>query len=115
MSLPFYFDQHVPAAIGRALRLRGVEVLTAYEDGSARLEDEPLLLRATALNRILFTQDEDLLALAHLYQKAERSFAGVVYAHQQHVSIGRCINDLEIISKASSAEEMANHVEFLPL
>lgn len=37
MSLPFYFDQHVPAAIGRALRLRGVEVLTAYEDGSDRL------------------------------------------------------------------------------
>ena len=113
MSLPFYFDQHVPAAIGRALRLRGVEVLTAYEDGSDRLEDEPLLLRATALSRILFTQDEDLLA--HRYQKAERFFAGVVYAHQQHVSIGRCINDLEIISKASSAEEMANHVEFLPL
>jgi len=49
MPLPFYFDQHVPAAIGRALRLRGVEVLTAYEDGSDRLEDEPLLLRATAL------------------------------------------------------------------
>lgn len=66
-------------------------------------------------NRILFTEDEDLLALAHRYQKAERFFAGVVYAHQQHVSIGRCINDLEIISKASSAEEMANHVEFLPL
>ena len=49
MSLPFYFDRHVPAAIGRALRLRGVEVFTAYEDGSDRLEDEPLLLRATAL------------------------------------------------------------------
>ena len=48
MSLPFYFDQHVPATIGRALRLWGVEVLTAYEDGSDRLEDEPLL-RATAL------------------------------------------------------------------
>jgi len=31
------------------------------------------------------------------------------------VSIGLCIRDLEIISKASSTEEMAGHVEFLPL
>jgi predicted nuclease of predicted toxin-antitoxin system len=82
MPLAFYLDQHVPATIARALRLRGVEVLTAYEDRSDQLEDEQLLLRATALRRILFTQDEDLLALAHRYQAEGRPFAGVVYAHQ---------------------------------
>ena len=54
MPLAFYFDQHVPAAIARALRLRGVEVLTAYEDRSDRLQDEQLLLRAAALGRISF-------------------------------------------------------------
>lgn len=74
-----------------------------------------MLLRATTLGRVLFTQDEDWLALAHRYQTEERYFAGVVYAHQMDISIGRCIADLEIISKASSAEEMANRVEFLPL
>ena|SRR5437660_2877800 len=115
MSLPFYFDQHAPAAIARSLRLREVDVLTAYQDGHDRSEDETILLRATALERILFTQDEDLLALAHHYQAASRYFTGVVYAHQMRVSIGTCIGDLEIISKASSAEEMANRVEFLPL
>ena len=115
MALSFYFDQHVPAAIAHALRLRGVNVLQAFADGHDRAEDERVLLRATALERVLFTQDEDLLALAHRYQTEERYFAGVVYAHQMHVSIGKCIADLEIISKASSAEEMANRVEFLPL
>lgn len=115
MPLPLYFDQHAPAAIAHALRLRGVDVLTAYQDAHDRADDEALLLRATALGRILFTQDEDLLAIAHRYQAEARHFNGVVYAHQLRVTIGTCIADLEIISKASSVEEMANRVEFLPL
>ena len=31
MSLAFYMDHHVPRAITVGLRLRGVDVLTAYE------------------------------------------------------------------------------------
>lgn len=115
MSLALYCDQHVPATITRALRLRGVDVLTAYEDGAAEAEDEALLLRATALQRVLFTQDEDLLAVAHRYQAEGRRFAGVVYAHQLRVPVGRCIADLELIAKAGSPEEMSGQVEFLPL
>ena len=56
-----------------------------------------------------------LLALAHQYQASGKHFAGVVYAHQMLISIGQCLRDLEIVSKASSPEEMADHVEFLPL
>ena len=43
MSLALYMDVHVPAAITRALRRRGVDVLTAQEDGNARLPDPALL------------------------------------------------------------------------
>ena len=57
MPLPFYFDQHAPAAIAHALRLRGVDVITAFHDRHDRSDDEGLLLRATALRRVLFTQD----------------------------------------------------------
>ena|SRR2546425_166106 len=115
MPLAFYFDHHAPAAIARGLRLRGVDVVTAFEDGYDQQDDEAILLRATSLGRVLFTQDEDLLALAHRYQASGKHFAGVVYAHQMRVYIGACIRDLEIISKASSTEEMPGHVEFLPL
>ena len=115
MPQAYYFDQQVPAAITRALRLRGVDVLTAYEDGADQWEDEDLLLRATALGRVLFTQDEDLLALSHRYQAEGRHFTGVVYAHQLRISVRRCVQDLELISKAGSADEMADQVEFLPL
>lgn len=33
MSVAFYMDEHVPRAISVGLRLRGVDVLTAQEDG----------------------------------------------------------------------------------
>ena len=61
MSIAFYMDQHVPGAITVGLRLRGVEVLTAYEDGASELEDVKLLDRAGELERVLFTRDDDLV------------------------------------------------------
>ena len=48
-------DVHISAAITEGLRLRGVDVLTAQEDGARRLPDPALLNRATELGRVLFT------------------------------------------------------------
>ncbi|MDT8405516.1 MAG: hypothetical protein RQ738_13165 [Sulfuriflexus sp.] len=42
-------------------------------------------------------------------------FAGVIYAHQMRITIGRCVEDLELIAKLAEPEELANRVEFLPL
>ena len=111
----FYLDQHVPVAIARGLRLRGVDIVTAYEDGNAALDDEPLLQRASALGRILVTQDDDFLAIASAWQAAGREFAGIVYAHQLRIGIGRFIADLELIAKAAEMSHLRNHVEHLPL
>jgi hypothetical protein len=115
MALSFYFDQHVPAAIARGLRLRNIDVLTAYEDRADSRPDEQIFLRATKLNRVMFSQDEDFLALAHRFQAEGLSYSGLAYAHQMRISIGRCIADLELIAKAFSPHDMANHIEFLPL
>ena len=56
-------NHHVPAAITEGLRRRSVDVLTAFEDGASLWDDEKLLARATELGRVLFSQDEDLLAV----------------------------------------------------
>lgn len=108
-------DVHVRRAITEALRLRGVEVLTAQKDGAARLPDPALLDRATQRGRVLFSQDEDLLAEATRRQRTGETFAGVVYAHQLRVNIGRCIQDLELIAKATDPADWQNWVEYLPL
>ena len=105
----------VPYAITTGLRLRDVDVLTAQEDGARRLEDEKLLDRATALRRVLITQDDDLLVEASERQRSSGSFAGVIYAHQLNVTIGGCIADLELIAKASAPEEWVGQVVYLPL
>jgi len=108
-------DVHVPAPITRALARRGVDVKTAQEDGTTELADDRLLDRATALSRVLFTRDEDLLAEARMRQRTGRAFAGVIYAHQLRVTIGACIRDLEIIAKAGESEDLQGRVEHLPL
>jgi hypothetical protein len=115
MSIMLYTDQHVPRAITQGLRLRGVDSITAFEDGSGELSDSDLLDRASRLERVLFTQDDDLLAEAAKRQTNDQEFAGVIYAHQLRVSIGACIHDLEIIAKAGDPSDMKNRVEFLPL
>ena len=115
MAIAFYMDHHVPRAITVGLRLRGVDVLTAYEDGASELGDPALLARASELERVLFTRDDDLLVEATKRQRDGILFYGIIYAHQLRVSIGTCIEDLEIIAKVGEAEDLMNGVKFLPL
>jgi len=115
MPIALYMNQHVPRAITVELRLRGVDVITAHEDGASRLDDPELMDRASELRRVLFTRDDDLLAEAARRQREGISFRGVIYAHQLRASIGTCVHDLEIIAKAGEPEDLNNRVEFLPL
>ncbi|MEW6305843.1 MAG: DUF5615 family PIN-like protein [Verrucomicrobiota bacterium] len=115
MSVPIYMDVHVPAAITHTLMVRDVDVLTSQEDGTAQLTDAALLNRATELGRVLFTRDEDFLIEAALRQQRGERFAGIVYAHQLRVTIGQCVQDLELIAKCCDYAELANRVEHLPL
>jgi hypothetical protein len=48
-------DHHVHSGITKGLRRRGIDVLTAGEDGRASVPDEVLLERATELGRVVFT------------------------------------------------------------
>jgi hypothetical protein len=114
MAIALYMNQHVPRVITIGLRLRGVDVLTAYEDGASEMDDAALLDRAGELGRVLFTQDDDLLVEATRRQRDGIPFRGVIYAHQLRVSIGGCIRALEIIAEAGEPEDLINGVQFLP-
>lgn len=115
MPIALYMDHHVPRAITHGLRLRGVDVLTAFEDEAHRLEDPDLLDRAGVLGRVLFTQDNDLLREATRRQREGIPFSGVIFAHQLRISIGQCIRDLEVIAKVAEPEDLRNTVQYLPL
>jgi hypothetical protein len=115
VSLSFYLDHHVPAAIAVGLRQRQINVLTVQEDGRADWDDDRLLERALELGRVVFTQDKDFLVLAADWQRQSREFAGMVYGHQLRVTIGGTVHDLALIATLLSLDDMRNRVEFLPL
>ncbi len=99
MSLALYMDVHVRRAVTSGLRLRGVDVLTAQEDGTARWPDDQLLDRAGALKRVLFSQDDDLLIEAERRQRENHYFAGVIYAHQLAITVGHVSMILRFLQK----------------
>ena len=108
-------DVHVPRAVTNALRLRAIDVLTAQEDNAAELDDDVLLQRATELGRVLVSQDEDLIRESAWLLNGHEDFSGLIYAHQPRVSIGQLVNDLELIAKATTAEEWRGKIEYLPI
>ena len=50
-----------------------------------------------------------------LYMDHHVPLYGIVYAHQLRVSIGRCIDDLEIIATVGDEADLLNEVKYLPL
>ena len=114
MSTKLYMDVHVRQAVTDGLRLRGVDVLTAQEDGAAEFEDAELLDRASALGRVLFSQDDDLLREAKKRQQSGATFAGVIYGHQLNVTVSQTIDALELIAKAGEPNEWLNTTIYIP-
>ena len=115
MAVGFYADVHVPGPVILQLRLRGVDILAATEEGTNEVADDELLGLATSLKRVMVTQDIRFKAMAENWQRNERPFAGLVFAHQRYVSFGAMLFDLELIAKTTDLEYWQNRVEQLPL
>lgn len=114
MPVGLYADHHLPRSIVVGLRLRGVDVLTAQEDGRAEASDLSLLTRSVELGRVMVTQDQDFLVLADTWLAEGRRFAGIVFAHQLRVTIGQCVQDLELIGSLAEPTELEDQVVYLP-
>ncbi len=114
MSVALYMDENVHEAVTRGLRRRGVDVLTAQEDGMRKRPDPEVLDRATALGRVAVSEDADFLVEAIQRQRNGTHFGGVIRLPQS-LAIGRCVDDLEVIAKATTPEDHANRVIYLPL
>lgn len=115
MPLTLYMDVHVPIVVTESLRRKGLDVLTSQDDGTATLDDETLLARASELGRVLFSQDQDFLRIAAEWQRAGRTFVGVIFAVQQGVSLGLLAEDLELLLTCCEPEELRDRVTYLPL
>lgn len=114
MPLAVYMDVHVPASVSEGLRRKRIDVRTAQDDSAGRMSDEDLLTRATAVGRVLLTQDTDFLEIAARWQRQGSAFSGILFA-AQGTPIGRLIDDAELCLAGMSADEFRSRLVHLPL
>ena len=90
-------------------------MVTAFEDGRHQLSDPLLLDRAGELGRVFVSHDSDLLREAARRSRARIDFAGVVYCHQERLSLTALVDELELVALGSDEAELRGRVLFLPL
>lgn len=115
MNVRYYMDMHIHGDATAELRRRGIDVLTAQEDGRHTASDPTLLDRATSLGRVFVTFDHHLLADAKRRQLQGIEFAGVAYSKPLRITVGQLIEQLMFLHDAGDAEYMMNRVEWLPI
>ncbi|MDO8724662.1 MAG: DUF5615 family PIN-like protein [Candidatus Methanoperedens sp.] len=108
--IKIYADENVNVAIVEGLKRRGVEAWSAIDKCKLGLSDEEQLKYAFEEKTTIFTHDDDFLSMA---AQSEIEHCGIIYVHQQHLSIGDCIRKLKAIVETMSHEEMHNRILFL--
>jgi hypothetical protein len=108
VRIAYYLDEHLPKAVAKGLRARGVDVFTVPEAGLLGASDLDQLAFALREERSIVTQDDDFLRL----HASGSSHAGIVFAPRGH-GIGAMISGLMLIHDLLTPEDMRDHVEFL--
>jgi hypothetical protein len=108
-AIRFHPDENIPAAIASGLRRAGIDVTRTREVGLMGALDEEQAAWALAEGRVIFTQDEDFLAMDALGV----DHAGIAYCPQRTRSIGEIIRSLTDIWEILEPSEMVGRVEFL--
>jgi predicted nuclease of predicted toxin-antitoxin system len=105
----FQLDEHITPAVARALRQRGIDVITAHEAGLLGVSDSQHLDHAHAEGRVVVTQDADFLRLHHKQQP----HSGITYCKQRTRSIGQIVASFVLIYEVLDPAEIRGRIEFL--
>jgi len=107
-QISFYLDEHIHRAVADGLQRRGISVLTVQKAGMSGASDREQLSFAMSEGRVVVTMDSDFLIMA----SEGVSHAGIAYANPP-LSVGNMIASLMLIYDVLTAEDMANHVEYV--
>lgn len=115
MRIKLYLDEDsMDNDLTQALRVRGVDVLTAHDLGLLRAPDAEHLAAATADGRTLYSFNVgDYMELHTAYLAAGKEHAGIILAQQQRYGVGEQMRRLVRLVSLRSAEKMRNSIEFL--
>lgn len=108
-TIRFHLDEHVPHAVADGLRRFAIDVTTTTDAGLLGAEDLVQIGYAIAQRRVIFTEDDDFLAVA----STGVPHSGLAYCRQNARSIGQIIRALELIWEVYEPDEMQNRIEFI--
>lgn len=115
MAIRFYADENYDGKIVRGLRARGIDVLTVVEDQHNGSSDDVIFQRASELDRVLLSHDDDMLRIAYRWQHDGLEFSGLIYSHAERATVRQCIENLDPIWQFETAEQYISRIEYLPL
>jgi predicted nuclease of predicted toxin-antitoxin system len=104
----FHLDQHVPNAIARGLRRRGIDVTTTAEAGLQDSGDDAQLAYQLKTRRVILTHDDDFLRI----HSSGKAHPGIIYSRQGARSIGEIIRFMQLVNDCLEPEDMQNRVEY---
>jgi hypothetical protein len=114
-QIRLYIDEDsMDHALVRALRARGVDVVTALDAGLIERADSLHLAYAIRQGRVLYTFNVgDYYELHTAYLAQGKSHTGMILAPQQRYSAGEQMRRVLHLVATKSAEAMINQIEFL--
>lgn len=108
-----YADEHVPAAVVQALRLRGMDVVFVQERQGEGTDDVDVLAEALRDERILLTCDTDFLVLAAQLTKRDESFAPIFFWPQNRRRVGELVRRIVREASHGTYAAICSRVHFL--
>jgi hypothetical protein len=115
MKIQLYLDEDtMDADLVHALRIRGVDLITALEQRMIRRDDADHLELATSKGRVLYSFNVgDYQRLHTEYLTDGKHHSGIILARQQRYNIGEQMRRLLRIIAGASAAEMRDSLVFL--
>jgi len=107
LRIKIYADESINIAIIQGLKRRGVKAFSAKELGKLGLTDIEQLEIAIQQQAVILTNDADFMRIS-----AHKNHTGIIYVHQDKLTIGECIQKLKIITETRTQEQMKNQIIF---
>ena len=115
MTIRLYLDEDSSDLdLLKALRMRGVQVVSAVESGMRGQSDAEQLNWAVSHGRAIYSSNRgDFYRLHSERMRSGQRHAGIILIPQQRYSIGEQTHRLLRLIKTLTAEDMENRLEFL--
>lgn len=112
--LPLYTDEAIDGALVRGLRRLGWDVVRAIDVHPAGTSDEAHFESAAEMNRVLVTNDQDMLPIAARWQRRGKEFAGLIFwLPSKFQRIGDVLRRSAAAAAEAESNPLRNRVKYL--